>query len=84
MPVFQFNMFKRLLLCLVITELINKIFIFITVDTTSMMISVCIENHYMFLPHWSSSGGTLTRNFVIEYHYFLAALLKCGSSFPWV
>jgi hypothetical protein len=40
------------------SELIDIKFTLITVDTTSMVNNVFIENHYMFVPHRSSSGDT--------------------------
>jgi hypothetical protein len=53
-----------------ITKLINIKFTSITVDTTSTM-TVFIENYYIFIAHRSSTGGTLTRNFIIELEYYL-------------
>jgi hypothetical protein len=52
----------------------NVEFTLLTVDTTSM-INVFNENHYMIRFHRSLTGGTLTRNFIIELLYYLKSVL---------
>jgi hypothetical protein len=52
-------------LCLVTTKLIGLSirFTLITVETTSIMTNIFIENHYIFRPHRSSCDDTTPRNF---------------------